>query len=356
MRALAAGLVRAGPGRRGARCDGGRDRRDGGAVVPGPARPAASGPRWPSTRPGTASRPRPTSAARGDRRARAGAAVGAAAPRCRDAVRSRRCRGDRTPPDAPRRPHGRRSRTAGPWSPWWSLVILVLAGAGRAHPRPRRRSRGSAGPAQPEGRGGAGRGPGAGRPRCRGDRRRGGSRPCCDQPVDAAHRGRGDQPGGARDRARCGGCARTPRSAGALALVGAARVLGAQLDLDIGLVPPGASGRRLRRGPRPPARRTHHGGEGLRPTGCFGNRRRAVLARTDRLWLLTSPASISNRHVLESRQRRAGPAAARTAPAPGLVRRRLRRPRLRRGPLALPAAAAVARPERDPARRSACSR
>ncbi len=89
------------------------------------------------------------------------------------------------------------------------------------------------------------------------------------------------------------------RSAGALALVGPAQVLGAQLDLQTGLVPTGA---------RPAAcdealvRRLvvrTYGGEGLQTAGCFGNPGTAVLSRSDGLWLLTSPASISNQHVLE---------------------------------------------------------
>ncbi len=89
-------------------------------------------------------------------------------------------------------------------------------------------------------------------------------------------------------------------SAGALVLVGDARVLGAQLDLGVGLVPTG---------PRPAdcdetlARRLVlrvHGGEGLRADGCFGQGDHAVLVHRDALWLLTSPSSLSNRHVLES--------------------------------------------------------
>jgi hypothetical protein len=89
------------------------------------------------------------------------------------------------------------------------------------------------------------------------------------------------------------------RAAGAVALVGQARVLGAELDLHTGLVPTGARPagcddalvRRL-------VVRTY-GGEGLRADGCFGEAGTSVLARSHGLWLLTSPASISNRHVLE---------------------------------------------------------
>ena len=89
------------------------------------------------------------------------------------------------------------------------------------------------------------------------------------------------------------------RGAGAVALVGQAQVLGAQLDLETGLVPTGARPadcdealvRRL-------VVRTY-GGEGLHTEGCFGRPGTAVLARSDGLWLLASPASISNRHVLE---------------------------------------------------------
>ena len=89
------------------------------------------------------------------------------------------------------------------------------------------------------------------------------------------------------------------RSAGGVALVGSARVLGAQLDLRVAGVPTGA---------RPAAcdealvRRLvvrTYGGEGLRADGCFGDTGTSVLTRDGGLWLLTSPASISNRHVLE---------------------------------------------------------
>jgi hypothetical protein len=88
-------------------------------------------------------------------------------------------------------------------------------------------------------------------------------------------------------------------SAGAVVLVGDARVLGAQLRLDTGLVPRGeqeaSCGLDLARGL---VVRTY-GGQGLRAGGCFGQGGTSVLVQRDALWLLTSPASISNRHVLE---------------------------------------------------------
>lgn len=87
-------------------------------------------------------------------------------------------------------------------------------------------------------------------------------------------------------------------SAGAVVLVGDAQVLGAQLGLDVGQVP---------RGDRDAACdldlvdglvvRTY-GGRGLRAPGCFGADGTSVLVQRDALWLLTSPSSISNRHVL----------------------------------------------------------
>ncbi len=87
--------------------------------------------------------------------------------------------------------------------------------------------------------------------------------------------------------------------AGAVVLVGQARVLGAQLELDTGLVPSGVRDascdtvlvRRL-------VVRTY-GGEGLREAGCFGRDDTSVLVQDGSLWLWASPASISNRHVLE---------------------------------------------------------
>jgi hypothetical protein len=42
-----------------------------------------------------------------------------------------------------------------------------------------------------------------------------------------------------------------------------------------------------------------YGGKGLRAEGCFGGDDTSVLVHRQNLWLLTSPASISNRHVLE---------------------------------------------------------
>jgi hypothetical protein len=88
-------------------------------------------------------------------------------------------------------------------------------------------------------------------------------------------------------------------AAGALVLVGDARVLGAQLGLDTGLVPRGrqdaACDLDLARGL---SVRTY-GGQGLRAAGCFGQDGTSVLVQRGALWLLTSPSSISNRHVLE---------------------------------------------------------
>jgi hypothetical protein len=89
-------------------------------------------------------------------------------------------------------------------------------------------------------------------------------------------------------------------SAGALVLVGDAQVLGAQLGLDTGLVP---------RGERRPSCHVDlarglvvrtYGGEGVRADGCFGTDNTSVLVQRGALWLLTSPSSISNRHVLEA--------------------------------------------------------
>jgi hypothetical protein len=89
------------------------------------------------------------------------------------------------------------------------------------------------------------------------------------------------------------------RAAGALAMIGQARVLGAQLDLRTGLVPAGS---------RPAACQESlarrlvvraYGGEGLKVAGCFGESDTSLLARSHGFWLLASPTSISNRHVLE---------------------------------------------------------
>jgi hypothetical protein len=89
-------------------------------------------------------------------------------------------------------------------------------------------------------------------------------------------------------------------SAGALVLIGDARVLGAQLGMDTGLV---AGGDRAASCGEPLASRLVvrvRGDEGLRAPGCFGNGDVSVLVHTGSTWLLTSAASISNRHVLES--------------------------------------------------------
>jgi hypothetical protein len=87
--------------------------------------------------------------------------------------------------------------------------------------------------------------------------------------------------------------------AGALVLVGDAQVLGAQLGLEPRAAPRGsrtaACDVDLVRGL---VVRTY-GGKGLRAEGCFGDDDTSVLVHRQNLWLLTSPASISNRHVLE---------------------------------------------------------
>lgn len=88
--------------------------------------------------------------------------------------------------------------------------------------------------------------------------------------------------------------------AGALVVVGGAAALGPAFAMDPARLPagrhPAACSEDLVRGL---VVRTH-GGSALREPGCFGADGASALVRRQRLWLLTSPASLSNRHVLES--------------------------------------------------------
>ena len=88
-------------------------------------------------------------------------------------------------------------------------------------------------------------------------------------------------------------------SAGSVVLVGDARVLAAQLDLDAGAAVPASRDAGCA---EPLARglvvRTY-GREGLESSGCFGEKGVSALVRQGSWWLLTSPRSISNRSVLQ---------------------------------------------------------
>ena len=78
----------------------------------------------------------------------------------------------------------------------------------------------------------------------------------------------------------------TPPSAGAVVLVGDARVLGAQLDLDAGLVPAGA---RAAAATRPGARGSSYAptaAKGSAPTAASDGTSTSVLVHRDALWLL----------------------------------------------------------------------
>ena len=89
-------------------------------------------------------------------------------------------------------------------------------------------------------------------------------------------------------------------SAGALVVAGYAEVLGSQFGIDAESSP---DGRRPADCDTSLARglviRTRDGG-GLDAPGCFGSDGTAVLVRRDALWLMTSPTSFTNAHVLES--------------------------------------------------------
>jgi hypothetical protein len=89
-------------------------------------------------------------------------------------------------------------------------------------------------------------------------------------------------------------------AAGAIVLVGNAQVLGAQLDLDVDQVPRGEREASCRLDLARGLSVHTYGGEGLRAEGCFGRDGTSVLVHRDALWLLASPSSISNRHVLEA--------------------------------------------------------
>ena len=106
--------------------------------------------------------------------------------------------------------------------------------------------------------------------------------------------------------------------------------------------------RRVPGGAGPPARRTRlrrGGAEGRRLLRCVRHLAPGPQPRV----LAADLADVDQQPARAGEgQRRPGPAAPGAARAPALVRRRLRRPRLRGGALALAVAAAVARPERDP--------
>lgn len=88
--------------------------------------------------------------------------------------------------------------------------------------------------------------------------------------------------------------------AGALVVVGPAEVIGDQFGLDAA---PSSVGSRPARCDVALARglavRTY-AGSGLASPGCFGSDDASVLVQRDELWLMASPESITNEHVLES--------------------------------------------------------
>ena len=88
--------------------------------------------------------------------------------------------------------------------------------------------------------------------------------------------------------------------AGALIVAGSYEVLGRQFGIDTESSP---DGRRPADCDLELARglvvRTHGGG-GLDASGCFGSDDGSVLVKRDELWLMTSPRSFTNDHVLES--------------------------------------------------------
>lgn len=90
------------------------------------------------------------------------------------------------------------------------------------------------------------------------------------------------------------------RDAGSVVLVGAASVLGDQFDIEPGS---GTPGRRSSRCAEPLTEglvvRTYDG-SALATPGCFGSEGSAALVRRDRTWLLATPASLTNEHVLDS--------------------------------------------------------
>jgi hypothetical protein len=88
--------------------------------------------------------------------------------------------------------------------------------------------------------------------------------------------------------------------AGALVIAGEAEVLGSQFGID---ATSSSTGRRSASCEEELARGlvVHtYGGSELATSGCFGSGSASVLVRRDALWLLTSPESLSNEHVLES--------------------------------------------------------
>jgi hypothetical protein len=90
------------------------------------------------------------------------------------------------------------------------------------------------------------------------------------------------------------------RSAGALVVVGDAEVLGALFDMEVGR---SLSGPRAAHCDLDLARGLvvrSYGGRGLDADGCFGSSGSQVLVNRDDVWLMTSPQSITNQHVLES--------------------------------------------------------
>jgi len=88
--------------------------------------------------------------------------------------------------------------------------------------------------------------------------------------------------------------------AGAIVVVGDASLLGDRFGLDARSVP---TGRRPADCDAPLVRGLvvrSYGGSGLEAPGCFGSGDSAMLVRRDALWLMTSPRSLANEHVLES--------------------------------------------------------
>lgn len=87
--------------------------------------------------------------------------------------------------------------------------------------------------------------------------------------------------------------------AGSLVVVGRADLLAGLFDLDSGSAPTGATAAAC---DLPLAEglvvRTY-GGRGLAAPGCFGADGRSTLLRQDNRWLMTSPDSFTNDHVLE---------------------------------------------------------
>ena len=90
------------------------------------------------------------------------------------------------------------------------------------------------------------------------------------------------------------------RSAGALVLVGDADVVGPMFDLDAGHSLSGEKEAGCDLEPADGLVVRTYGGAGLDADGCFGSGGSSALVRRDDVWLLTSPESITNEHVLDS--------------------------------------------------------